>query len=63
MLTAYIFLEEERARLAATADQHVTIGDIQRAIQRTHWVRRLNGLRQQLQHQEAFAIIARLLVA
>ncbi len=63
VLAAYVFLEEERARLAATADRHVTIGDAQRAIQRAHWVHLLNWLRQQFQHQEAFAAIARLLAA
>jgi hypothetical protein len=60
---AYVFLEEERARLDAAANQHVTIGDAQRTIQRAHWVHLLNWLRQQFQHQEAFAVIARLLAA
>jgi SRSO17 transposase len=63
VLAAYVFLEEERARLAAASDQHITIGDAQRAIQRAHWVHLLNWLRQQFQHQEAFAAIARLLAA
>lgn len=63
VLAAYVFLEEERARLAAASDQHVTIGDAQRALQRAHWVHLLNWLRQQFQHQEAFAVIARLLAA
>jgi SRSO17 transposase len=63
VLAAYVFLEEERARLAAASNQHVTIGDAQRAIQRAHWVHLLNWLRQQFQHQEAFAVIARLLAA
>lgn len=63
VLAAYVFLEEERARLAACTDQHVTIGDAQRVIQRAHWVHLLNWLRHQFQHQEAFAVIARLLAA
>lgn len=63
VLAAYVFLEEERSRLAASTNQHVTIGDAQRAIQRAHWVHLLNWLRQQFQHQEAFAAIARLLAA
>jgi hypothetical protein len=63
VLAAYVLLEEERARLAATTEQHGTIGDAQRAIQRAHWVHLLNWLRQQFQHQEAFAVIARLLAA
>lgn len=63
VLAAYVFLEEERARLAATTQQHVTIGDAQRAIQRAHWVHLLNWLRQQFQHQEAFATIVRQLAA
>jgi hypothetical protein len=63
VLAAYVFLEEERARLAATTEQHVTIGDAQRAIQRAHWVHLLNWLRQQFQHQEAFAAIVRQLAA
>jgi hypothetical protein len=63
VLAAYVFLEEEGARLAAASNQHVTIGDAQRAIQRAHWVHLLNWLRQQFQHQEAFAVIARLLAA
>jgi hypothetical protein len=63
VLAASVFLEEERARLAATTEQHVTIGDAQRAIQRAHWVHLLNWLRQQFQHQEAFAAIVRQLAA
>jgi SRSO17 transposase len=63
VLAAYVFLEEERARLAATTEQHVTIGDAQRAIQRAHWVHLLNWLRHQFQHQEAFATIVRQLAA
>src|SRR5688500_5989 len=67
VLAAYVFLEEERSRLAATTEQHVTIGDaqraIQRAIQRAHCVHLLNWLRQQFQHQEAFAVIVRQLAA
>jgi hypothetical protein len=63
VLAAYVFLEEERSRLAATTEQHVTIGDAQRAIQRAHWVHLLNWLRQQFQHQEAFATIVRQLAA
>jgi SRSO17 transposase len=63
VLAAYVFLEEERTRLAATTEQHVTIGDAQRAIQRAHWVHLLNWLRQQFQHQEAFAAIVRQLAA
>ncbi len=63
VLAAYVFLEEERARLAATTQQHVTIGVAQRAIQRAHWVHLLNWLRQQFQHQEAFAAIVRQLAA
>lgn len=63
VLAAYVFLEEERARLATTTAQHVTIGDAQRAIQRAHWVHLLNWLRQQFQHQEAFAAIVRRLAA
>ncbi|MGB9633829.1 MAG: transposase [Chloroflexaceae bacterium] len=63
VLATYVFLEEERARLAATPEQHVTIGDAQRAIQRAHRVHLLNWLRQQFQHQEAFAAIVRQLAA
>lgn len=59
VLAAYVFLEEECARLAATTEQHITIGDAQRA----HWVHLLNWLRQQFQHQEAFAAIVRQLAA
>jgi hypothetical protein len=63
VLAAYVLLEEERARLAATTAQHVTIGDAQRAIQRAHWVHLLHWLRHQFQHQEAFAAIVRQLAA
>lgn len=63
MLAAYVFLEEERSHLAATSDQHVTIGDAQRAIQCAHWVHLFNWLRQQFRHQEAFADITRQLGA
>jgi hypothetical protein len=63
VLAAYVFLEEERSRRAATTAQHVTIGDAQRAIQRAHWVHLLNWLRQQFQHQEAFARIVHQLAA
>ncbi len=63
LLAADVVRAEECARLAADTDQHVTIGDAQRAIQRAHWVHLLNWLRQQVQHQEAFTVIARLLAA
>ena len=63
VLAAYVFLEEERAQLAATTEQHLTIGDAQRALQRAHSVHLLNWLRQQVQHQETFATIVRQLAA
>lgn len=63
VLAASVFLEAERARLAATTQQHVTMGDAQRVIQRAHWVHLLNWLRQQFQHQEAFAALVRQLAA
>ncbi len=61
VLATCVFLDEERARLTAVSDQHVTIGDAQRAIQRAHRVHLLNWLRQQF--QEAFAVIVRQLAA
>lgn len=63
VLTAYVFLEEKGSRLAATMEQHVTIGDAQRTIQHAHWVHLLNWLLQHFQHQEAFASIVQQIAA
>jgi hypothetical protein len=36
VLAAYVYLDEERARLREALGQHVTIGDAQRKVQRVH---------------------------
>jgi hypothetical protein len=36
VLTAYVFLEEERARLRQLRETYVTIGEAQREVQRLH---------------------------
>jgi hypothetical protein len=35
-LAAYVYLDEERARLRQELKRHVTIGDAQREVQRIH---------------------------
>lgn len=47
VLAAYAFLEEERQRLQQAQPGHVTLGDAQRAVQRTHRRHLLGWLQQQ----------------
>lgn len=37
VMAAYLFLDEERARLRHTRQSHVTLGDARREVQRWHW--------------------------
>jgi SRSO17 transposase len=37
VMLAYYFLDQERARYQQQTDQHLTIGDVWRQVQRTHW--------------------------
>jgi hypothetical protein len=44
---AYCFLDEERARLRLARQQHVTLGDARREVQRTHWHHLITWMHQQ----------------
>ncbi len=37
VMLAYFFLDQERDALSAADNQHMTIGDAWRQVQRTHW--------------------------
>jgi SRSO17 transposase len=47
IMAAYLFLDEERARLRDLWHCHVTIGDARREVQRCHWLHFLDWLHQQ----------------
>ena len=44
---AYAFLEEERARLRASWQRHVTLGEARREVQRRHWRQLIEWMHQQ----------------
>jgi hypothetical protein len=44
---AYAFLDEERARLRAAWERHVTLGEARREVQRTHWNHLITWMHQQ----------------
>jgi len=46
-LAAYAFLDEERERLRQAWQQHVTIGDARREVQRVHWCHLISWMHQQ----------------
>jgi SRSO17 transposase len=46
-LAAYAFLDEERDRLRQAWQQHVTIGDARREVQRVHWCHLISWMHQQ----------------
>ena len=45
---AFCFLEEERARLRAERQRHVTLGEARRAVQRRQWQQVLTSLYQEI---------------
>jgi hypothetical protein len=47
VMAAYVFLDEERARLREERQTHVTLGDARREVQRWHWHHLLDWLHQQ----------------
>jgi hypothetical protein len=47
-LAAYAFLDEERERLRQAWQQHVTIGDARREVQRVHWCHLISWMHEQL---------------
>lgn len=47
IMVAYLFLDEERARLRAERQAHVTLGDARREVQRCHWHHLLDWIHQQ----------------
>ena len=63
VLAAYVFLEEERDRLRQEWQQHVSIGDAQREVQRVHWAHLITWIQQQLHAGQTTATLFRQLVA
>ena len=47
VMAAYVFLDEERARLRDVRQIHITLGDARREVQRCHWHHLLEWLHQQ----------------
>jgi hypothetical protein len=47
VMAAYMFLDEERARLRDAQQTHVTLGDARREVQRWHWRHLLDWIHQQ----------------
>ena len=47
VIVAYVFLDEERARLRETQQTHITLGDARREVQRCHWRYLLDWIHQQ----------------
>jgi len=47
VMAAYVFLDEERARLREARQTHITLGDARREVQRWHWHHLLDWLHQQ----------------
>jgi hypothetical protein len=47
VMAAYVFLDEERARLRDARQAHVTLGDARREVQRWHWRHLLDWIHQQ----------------
>jgi len=47
VMAAYLFLDEERARLRDQRQAHVTLGDARREVQRCHWYHLLDWIHQQ----------------
>ena len=46
---AYCYLDEERARLRASWQRHVTLGEARREVQRVHWCHLISWMHQQFQ--------------
>jgi hypothetical protein len=44
---AYVFLDEERARLRAVYQRHVTLGEARREVQRVHWAHLITWMHHQ----------------
>jgi hypothetical protein len=47
VMAAYVFLDEERARLRDERQAHITLGDARREVLRGHWRRLLDWIHQQ----------------
>ena len=47
VMVAYLFLDEERARLRAVWQRHVTLGEARREVQRVHWCHLITWMHQQ----------------
>ena len=63
VLAAYVFLDEERHRLQQAQPGHVTVGDAQRVVQRTHRQHLLGWLQQQFQRGATAEEVGALLAA
>jgi len=62
VMAAYLFLDEERARLRVERQAHVTLGDTRREVQRWHWRLLLDWIHQQFSSgitpEELFQLLA-----
>jgi len=62
VMAAYLFLDEERARLRDERQAHVTLGDARREVQRWHWRHLLDWIHQQFSSgitpEELFQLLA-----
>ena len=47
VMAAYLFLDEERARLRQSWQRHVTLGEVRREVQRVHWSHLITWMHQQ----------------
>jgi hypothetical protein len=63
VLAAYVFLDEERARLRQESGQHVTIGDAQREVQRVYCAHLITWMLQQFRAGQTTAMLFRQLAA
>mgnify|MGYP000075014511 CR=1 FL=1 len=62
-LAAYVYLDEERARLRQERQRHVTIGDAQREVQCVHWAHLITWMQRQFRAGETTATLFRQLAA
>jgi hypothetical protein len=62
VMAAYLFLDEERARLRDEWQMHVTLGDARHQVQRWHWRHFLDWIHQQFSSgvttEELFHLLA-----
>jgi hypothetical protein len=62
-VTAYVFLEEQRAVLEQEWQRPVSIGQTQQEIQRVHWFHLITWMQQQLRAGQTSATLFRQLAA